>query len=346
MPTTHDLAELRFRLRAARAGHPFIITTSGSTETPKRVALTWPALVAAAQASAERIGSGNWLLSLPTDYIAGAMVDVRAQLAGAKTRPHGAESFAAAASQLAAPRYVSLVPAQLASLLADPASARALAGFAAVLIGGQRMPAELRAAAEVAGVRVIATYGSTETAGGCVYDGRPLPGVQLRVDEDDRLWIAGPMLADGYLDADGTPDTRRTDAAFVLHEGARWYRTDDRAVLHEDEQGVRLEVLGRIDEVIISGGLKLDLAEVQRFLDNTLGADVALAVPAPSERWGQSLTIWRFGGKIDQSDAELSGQLIERFGRQATPVIHREETLKRTNTGKPDRTYYVARAAS
>ncbi|MGV1034299.1 MAG: AMP-binding protein [Microbacteriaceae bacterium] len=332
MPSNHDLGVLRYRLRAARAGHPLVITTSGSTEQPKRVALSWQAMHAAAQASAAVIGSGNWLLALPTEYVAGVMVDVRAQSARAKTRVWGEESFVAAAAQLSAPKYVSLVPAQLRDLLDQPAAAEALATFAAVLIGGQRLTPVLRARAEAAGVRAVATYGSTETCGGCVYDGRPVPGVELRVDESGRLFISGPMLAEGYLTDSGELDAVRTAHGFVEFDGRRWLRTDDRAVLHHDADGVRLEVVGRIDDVIISGGLKLDLAEVQRFLDAELGAERAVAVAVDGTRWGQSLGVWCESAAPD----DLSARLIEQFGPAAHPVLA-AGGIPRLSSGKADR---------
>lgn len=344
MPSSHDLERLRMRLGRVRAGEPLVITTSGSTEQPKRVSLSWAALSAAAEASAQVIGAGNWLLAVPVDYIAGVMVDVRAQLAQAKTRAFGSESFAAATTRVPSPRYVSLVPRQLEDILESVDATRALATYAAVLVGGQRLPGALRERATAAGVRVIATYGSTETSGGCVYDGRPLPGVELRVDDDDRLWVAGPMLADGYVNADGTVDVERTAASFVEHEGRRWYRTDDRAVLHTDEHGVRLEILGRADEVIISGGLKLDVAEVQRFLDQVLGSESALALPLDGTVWGQSLGVWRFdvglGAEPPVSNEALSVRLRDQFGVAATPVIS-GGCVRLLDNGKPDRAGYI-----
>lgn len=337
MPSNHDLGVLRYRLRSARAGQPLVITTSGSTERPKHVALSWSAMQAAAEASANVIGSGNWLLALPTEYVAGAMVDVRAQLAGKKTRAWGGESFAAASAQLDSPKYVSIVPAQLADLLADATSSQALAGYAAVLVGGQRVPVQLREQAVEAGVNVVVTYGSTETCGGCVYNGRPLPGVQLRVDDDGRLWIAGLMLADGYLNDDGSFDRERTDATFVTVDGVRWLRTDDRAHLHHDEQGVRLEVLGRFDDVMISGGLKLDLAEVQRALDAELGSGAAVAVAIDGTRWGQSLGVWF----ADSADERILPQLVETFGTAARAVTA-HGAIPLLSSGKPDRVAIAA----
>ncbi|MFM6973556.1 MAG: AMP-binding protein [Agromyces sp.] len=349
MPDTRERDALRAQLRRVRAGEPLIITTSGSTDRPKRVALDWAALVAAAEASAKRIGSGNWLLAVPSAYIAGAMVVVRAELAGGTVVALGEQSFEDATAQLEAPKYVSLVPVQLAELLRSPQSAAALATFEAVLVGGQRVPSALRAAAAAAGVRLFVTYGSSETSGGCVYDGIPLPGVQLRVDAEDRLWIAGPMLATGYLTETGELDVERTAASFIERDGVRWYRTDDRAVLHEEPSGVRLEVLGRMDDVIISGGLKLDLAEVQRALDELLGADAAIALAVDGTKWGQSLGVWRIAdapnGTSRVSDESLREMLIARFGRAGTPTMT-TGSIPRLANGKPNRRQMSATLAT
>ena len=343
MPTAAELAALRQQLDAARAGAPLVITTSGSTLAPKRVAVSWSAMAAAAQASAAVLGSGHWLHTLPAHYIAGAMVEVRAQLVGTQAQPvgPGLEGFAAAAAALPHPRFVSLVPAQLAELLADENARPALASFEAVLVGGQSMPKPLRAEAEAAGIRVVATYGSTETSGGCVYDGRPLPGVQLHVDDDSRLWIAGPMLADGYLDAIGNVDAERTASHFVERDGRRWYRTDDRAELLDDDHGQRLRILGRMDEVLISGGLKLDVAEVQRALDDYLGAGESLALAVDGTRWGQSLGVWRFDAMANEpTEAQLRDWLIDRFGPAATPIVSGGCVVMRLDSGKLDRAFY------
>ena len=167
------------------------MATSGSTGRPRLVVLRPAALRASAAATAARLGGpGRWLLALPADHVAGVQVVVRALLAGAPPvvqdlrggfRPAG---FAAATARLGpGRRYTSLVPTQLLRLLdAGGAALDALLGYDAVLVGGAALDAGLRARAEAAGVRVVATYGMTETAGGCVYDGVPLDGVRIRLD--------------------------------------------------------------------------------------------------------------------------------------------------------------------
>ncbi len=186
-----------------------VVETSGSTGTGKRVALSSEALLAgAAAADAALGGPGHWLLALPTHYIAGLNVLTRSVTAGTTPVlvPPGhfdPRAFADAAARLgtdrSAPnRYTSLVPVQLARVLDDERATAALADLDAVLVGGQATPEPLRDRARAAGVRIVTTYGASETSGGCVYDGVPLGPVHAAVD-DGELLLAGPVLAEGYL---------------------------------------------------------------------------------------------------------------------------------------------------
>src|SRR5690606_34072477 len=229
---------------------------------------------AGAEATADALGSpGQWLLALPGHYIAGAQVLVRGLLAGTETIASegdrfDASAFAAASARLDSrrPRYTSLVPVQLARLVEaaarDPFVAAALTSYDAVLVGGQALPPTLRDAAAELGAHLVTTYGSTETAGGCVYDGRPLDGVRVRIveasadkDGSGLVELSGPVLADGYLG-----DPARTAAAFAIDpDGTRWYRTGDLGDLAPDGT---LRIRGRADDVIISGGVKVTLGEV------------------------------------------------------------------------------------
>ena len=211
-----------------------VVSTSGSTGTPKRAMLTAGALLASAKATHEVLGGpGSWLLSMPAQHIAGLQVLIRSVVAGARPGVMDlvdgftpARFVAAAADHAgAAPgsrRYTALVPTQVARLLDDPAATAALAAYDAVLVGGAATPAAVRDRAHRAGIRLVPTYGMSETAGGCVYAGRPLPGSSVRIG-DGRVLLGGATLASGYL---GRPDL--TAAAFTEGEdGARWFRTDD-----------------------------------------------------------------------------------------------------------------------
>jgi O-succinylbenzoic acid--CoA ligase len=264
-----------------------VVTTSGSTGKPKWVQLSAGALAASAAAAQSRLGGpGRWLLALPVQHIAGLQVLVRAALAGSQPAVldlrggFDPAAFVAAAQQLAREAvgrcYTALVPTQLARLLdADPGS---LTSFDAVLLGGAAAPDRLLQRAQAAEVRVVTSYGMTETAGGCVYDGWPLDGTRVRVDGEGSLELAGPMLATGYLDA---PE----DTAAAFRDG--WFRTSDLGRL--DEQG-RLQVLGRADDVVVTGGLNVAPAEVEAVLTGLPGVAAACVVGLPDPEWGERVT--------------------------------------------------------
>ena len=267
-------------------GTAVVLTTSGSTGVPKSVMLSRDALTASARATAARIGEGQWLLPLSGGYIAGVQVMVRALLAG--TDPvflegkFTAESFAYAANSMdmSAPAYTSLVPAQLQTLVDaaehDDDVKKALASFHTILVGGQRLPDPLRDRAIALGAHPVRTYGSTETSGGCVYDGVPLDGTTVK-PVDGELRISGPSLADGYL---GDPE--RTADIFVTEpDGSRWYRTGDAG----STDGGVVNVTGRIDNVIVSGGVNVSLDRVEAIAQTLIGD--AVIVGGPHERWGE-----------------------------------------------------------
>ncbi|WP_109473401.1 o-succinylbenzoate--CoA ligase [Ornithinimicrobium cavernae] len=292
-----DLDALLRSATRALDGAGVVLTTSGSTGQPKRVALTAGALRASAAATAERVGGhGRWLLALPTDHVAGWQVVVRSALAGTVPirldGPFTVGAFTTASARLGGgPRLVSLVPTQLLRLVEDPAGLAALADFDAVLVGGAALPAPLLRRAETAGVRIHRTYGMTETAGGCVYDGTPLTGVEVRLDEG-RVLLGGPVLASGYLDDPALTAERFTTDA----DGRRWFRTDD---IGELDDG-RLRLLGRADDVINTGGLKVAPRPVEDALLGLTGVREALVLGVPDPEWGQRVAAVLVGhGRTD-----------------------------------------------
>ncbi|WP_203580207.1 AMP-binding protein [Microbacterium hibisci] len=332
-----------------RAGTAVVVTTSGSTGVPKSVALSRDALTASALATADRIGDGAWLLALPASYVAGLQVLVRslvadrepAILAGAFTP----QAFAAAALTMASteggervPSFTSLVPAQLSRLLDaadhDPAVLAALRSFETILVGGQALPAATLERAEAAGARIARTYGSTETCGGCVYDGVPLRGVRVRIERGE-VQVSGPVLADGYLG-----DRERTDASFLRDpDGTRWYRTGD-AGLFED--GV-LRVRGRLDNVIVSGGINVSLDRVERIVRGIPGLALAVVVGVPDERWGEaSVIVASRGEALRRSESvqleEARAAVQTEIGAHARPSrLVLVDELVTLPSGKPDR---------
>ena len=183
--------------------------------------------------------------------------------------------------------YVSLVPTQLVRVLRDPAASRALSTADAVLLGGAAADPALLARARGSGITVVTTYGMSETGGGCVYDGRPLDGVALSIRDPDadgigRVLVSGPVLAEGYLQpVDRTPDD--IGETFQDRSGRRVLATSDRGRLRPDG---RLEVLGRLDDVIITGGLKVEPRHVEEALTGIDGVAEACVVGLSDEQWG------------------------------------------------------------
>jgi len=298
-------------------------------------------------ATAARIGSGQWLLPLAGGYIAGVQVMVRSLVEGRDPAVLSGRftpaSFVHAASGMRSfeagervPTFTSLVPAQLQTLVDAAAESaevrRALASFDTILVGGQALPVRLRERAAAAGATIVRTYGSTETSGGCVYDGVPLGDTQIDVSDGEVL-ISGPSLADGYL---GDPE--RTAAAFATDgEGVRWYRTGDAGTI---DDGV-LSVTGRIDSVIVSGGVNVSLDRVERIVRELDGLEDAVVVAAPHERWGQTpvLVVAADDPDAAQRLLEAARAAVEReAGKPARPTrVVRVDAVPRLASGKPDR---------
>ncbi|WP_207782804.1 o-succinylbenzoate--CoA ligase [Phytoactinopolyspora limicola] len=281
------LASLRPEAPLEDTDIAFVIPTSGSTGEPKGVMLSAKAIQTSATATLRRLGGpGQWLLALPATHVAGLMVLARSFVAGTEpvamdlSSGFDPEMFAAASVRLfgSGPhrRYTALVPRQLAALLdGGEASVAALSGYHAVLVGGSAISAELLERARAAGVSVVTTYGSTETCGGCVYDGLPLDDVEVRIDDAGRICLRGPMLASGY---------RLRPELSVDAFGDGWFTTADIGHLGPDD---RLDVVGRLDDVAVSGGVNVPLAAVDHLVAAHPGVREALAVALPDPEWGQ-----------------------------------------------------------
>ena len=386
---------------AGAAAEPIalVVGTSGSTGTPKRTALTARALAASAAATERFFGSNSdtasqWLLALPAHYIAGAQVLARSVLAG--TAPVIARSviepvhfspevFLQAVEHMSsARRFISLVPTQLHKLLesadADPHLGaeihEALGSFTGILLGGAPASADLLAAASVLELNTVTTYGSAETAGGCVYSGSVLPGVRVELVPEEgmpavpdiegkpaneesvqvgRIWISGAHLASGYIG-----DAARTaEHFFTAADGTRWYRTDDYGLLspandpdsttHGSEP--RLQVLGRSDDVLISGGVKISARAVATVLEEHPAVREACVVGLPDARWGTAIaaavTLVPSAGAApaenspalnEELSALLRARCTEKLGAPAAPKqLSILPDFPLTSTGKPDR---------
>jgi len=313
-----------------------VVETSGSTGRAKRVVLSGVAFRASAEAAAAELGEpGHWVLALPTTYVAGLNVVARAAHWGREPvvavggPTFSALGFAAVVGTLDGPRYTSLVPIQLQRLLDSVPGVDALRSFSRILLGGQAPDPALLVRARQEGLAVTLTYGATETCGGVVWDGRPIGDAAFAVI-DGVVHLRGSSLADGYLD-----DPALTAEAFPVIDGVRWHRTRD----HGEVRGDRLAVLGRIDDVIVSGGVKVSLVEVE-LAARRAGAVDALAVAVDRPGWGQAPAIVTTSTVDENAIREQIGAML---GPEARPVAFAVvDAVPMLPSGKPDR---VAAAA-
>ncbi len=309
------------------------VPTSGSTGQAREVLLDASALVASAHATHQALaGPGRWLLALPVDRIAGAMVWVRSLVAGTTPEtmapgPFTASAFARATARLVAagggPHYVSLVPTQVRRLLDSDEGRAALDAYDAVLVGGAPFatadpPASL-----------VRTYGATETCGGCVYDGLPIGDTRMRVVEG-RVQLSGSALARGYRDGD--------QAAWVEEGGTRWFITSDLGALGDDG---RLTILGRADDAINTGGVKVHPVQVEAAMNEIAWVADVVVTSVPSQEWGEAVAalvvVEQEAGPASALDA-VRETLASRLPREAVPRhVWPVTALPLLESGKIDR---------
>ena len=322
-PVRGTAAEILALLRdwdAAEDPAPLSVETSGSTGTPKRVLLSRAAMRASADATHTRLGGpGQWLLNLPPSYVAGLQVLFRSVRAGTEPVVQDGPFGEAAAAMTGGRRYVSLVPTQLVRMLDDDA----LSGFDTVLVGGARLEPAVRTRAERAGVRVVATYGMSETCGGCVYDGRPLDGVAVKIGADGRVRIGGAVVFTGY---DGQPDLTAQ-----VKEGG-WFVTQDLGRI--DHDGL-LRVEGRVDDVVISGGVNVPATAVAARLREHPDVREAEVVGVPDPEWGSAVVALLVG---DLALDAARGWVADALPRAWAPRrVVRLDALPLLPNGKLDR---------
>jgi len=321
MPETHGLPD------EVDDHIALIVESSGSTGAPKRVTLSRRALLASAEAADVALGGpGQWLLALPINYIAGSNVLVRSLLAEQQPvlmntqLPFTPEAFALAASQMKGERrYVSLVPVQLQRLVNatafDDYLLRGLRRFDAILLGGQAADQALLEKAADLGLKIVRSYGSAETAGGCCYNGLPLAGVGLRITDDGLIQISGPTLAEGVADTTG------------------WYSTNDLGEI-DQATGV-LRVTGRANRVINSGGLKVSLDLIEAAVRSIGGVVDAAALPVTDSIWGERAAVV-YVGSPEVADY-IAADALSELGAAAKPVrVIRVDALPRLSSGKTD----------
>jgi O-succinylbenzoic acid--CoA ligase len=298
-----------------------VLTTSGSSGEPKGVLLSRDALIASATATHDRLGGpGQWLLPMRPYFVGGLQILTRSVVAGLAPVMLG-ESFTESAASMTGPRrYTAMVPTQLARYLETDLDA--LRTFDAIVIGGAATPTGLKVRAAEAGVTAIPAYGMTETGSGCVYAGVPLDGTSIELEHDGRILIKGPTLFSGYR-------LRPELTAEVLRDG--WFRTQDRGQLVDG----RLQVIGRLDDVVISGGVNVTLPTVQsRLLEHPQVKD-AVVLGVPDAEWGTRVVAFVVG---EPGRDELRAHVAETLPRTWAPrEVIRLTALPMLASGKVDR---------
>jgi O-succinylbenzoic acid--CoA ligase len=258
-----------------------VVATSGTTGTPKGVELTAAGIEASARAVSAALGvrrGDRWLACVGLQSVAGLAIVARAWHLGLPLEVHDRFDVAAVAEAAAAgATLVSVVPTMLARLLDGGAG---LERFRRVLLGGAPPPPGLVERARGRGAWVVRTYGLTETFGGVAHDGHPLDGVELAIARSGEITLRAPMVMRRY---------RRDPAATRSALRGGWLHTADLGRIAPDG---RLEVLGRRDDLVITGGVSVHPAEVEAVLARHPEiADVAVGA-APDPEWGQRLVAY------------------------------------------------------
>ncbi len=313
-----------------------VVPTSGSTGDPRGVLLTSTNLTALTPVI-QGAASPQWIAALPVTSVGGLNVLVRSLASGREpialpgiggAGPFRPEDFVSAVEQSPVDDIrVSLVPAQVTHLLSDTAATEALGRCSMVLVGGAGLRPSLRSVTDDLGIAVTSTYGATETGGGCVYDGRPLPGVRVSADEGSgRLTIHGPTVALGYR---GEPALSRS--AF----GGGGFHTSDVGTV--DDSG-RVTVIGRADDIVTVGGVNVSPLAAERIVadhpDIAAGAVVPLVDATGDARLHAFVEI-----RDEAPDIEHALQMLVtgQLGRAARLVVHPVPQLPHTPHGKVDR---------
>lgn len=324
-----------------------IVPTSGSSGAPKLVVLSRAAFIASARASAANLPlteRDRWLLCLPPAHVGGFSILTRSVLARSSvvlfdSGPRGLiQSLPELAACLAQHdvTILSLVPAVLDALLSTLPDWRPPDSLRAVLVGGAAVPEGLLSRARERAVPVLTTYGLTEACsqvtttrpgeppkvrGGIVSSGSALRGVELEIREQQRICVRAASLCSGYL------------GAFAPFDEHGWFRTEDRGVLDDDGE---LYVLGRISELIVSGGENVDPLRVEAALLTCAGVAAAVVFGVPDARYGEVIACALVARDFDPRG--VSASLQQRLSRHELPrKVALLAELPRLANGKIDR---------
>jgi O-succinylbenzoic acid--CoA ligase len=293
-----------------------VVNTSGSTAESKLVAISDAALIASTNASHKYLGAvpgDSWSLLLPTTHIAGLNVLIRATALGSRVIDNRNTTNYVDAD------FISIVPTQLyKALTSDAKLLEHLTTAEAVLVGGGPVSDKLKKEAAIKHVKIVTTYGMTEMSGGCVYNQKPLDGVEVKLTSEGLIKLTGPMIASGYLSEKGELTSVGTDG---------WFESTD---IGEVSAGF-LKVNGRSDEVIISGGENISLILVEEKIRELIPNQEIIAFALPDEVWGEKLCLG--------STSNLSIEEIKKsIGSLLSPKeVFLFEQIPTTSIGKPDR---------
>lgn len=293
-----------------------VVSTSGSTGAAKSVLISSAALIASTNACHKYLGAvpgDSWSLLLPTTHIAGLNVLIRATALGTRVIDNRNTNNYVDAD------FISIVPTQLQKALSgDDRLLEHLTAAEAVLVGASALSDKLKKEAASKHIKVITTYGMTEMSGGCVYNQKPLDGVEIKVNSEGLIQLTGPMLATGYLDEKGN-NMEISDSG--------WFESND---LGEFVNG-SLKVLGRADDVINSGGVKISLSDVEAQINKIIPTTEIITFSMPDDKWGQMLCL-----------ASTTAVDLAKIKAALGPVLTPKssfifQSIPRTSLGKPDR---------
>jgi O-succinylbenzoic acid--CoA ligase len=213
--------------------------------------------------------------------------------------------------------FTAIVPTQLFNALNDDTNLLAhLKSAKAVLVGGAALSEDLRSQAIASGINIITTYGMTETCGGCIYNGEALDGVSFELTENQRIKISGPVLAD------------------VLTESS-WYLTQDIGTIVDG----KLKVIGRADDVIISGGENISLSAIESELNKKFPQLLVAAFSTSDSKWGQVLHV-AVQTQDENVRPQISQALVSAMGNHAKPKsVILLDKLPEIGVGKVDRIF-------
>ena len=300
--------------KSVKSDISLLVATSGSTGTPKEIGITSAALLASARASNKFLKATKgqtWSLLLPLTHIAGINVLVRS--IELESEPIDLRNHVGTYPDA---DFTAIVPTQLFNALNGDADLLShLKGTKAVLVGGAALSEELRSQGIASGINIITTYGMTETCGGCIYNGEALDGVNFELTEDQRVKISGPVLAD-------------------VENESGWFLTQD---IGEILDG-KLKVIGRADDVIITGGENISLSAIESELNKKFPQLLVAAFATSDSKWGQALHV-AVQTQDENLKPQISQALVSAIGNHAKPKsVILLDKLPQIGVGKVDRT--------